>query len=289
MLTKVRTLAGLLVRPPGGRVGERICFIHVPKCGGTSFGEALAREYGLVARLGGRLATVDPVVSKRAAAVAGQPLSRYREALLLYHLGHPRTRFVAGHVEYSPRGHDAFPDWRYVTLLRDPVAKWFSQYFYNRYKESDHSRVELELEDFLATPAARDYGSDYVRFFARAKDADLRSEAAIADALAGLERFAVVGVLEELERFLADFEAAFGVRPRVPHRNASPAPRARREVPAEVRRAVERLCAPNRAVYRAVRARLGLEPGPAVAAVDGVGTASPRTAALPVDTPGDTA
>lgn len=269
MLDQARKVTALLRRPPAGRIGERICFIHVPKCGGTSFGQALANEYGLLGRLGERMVTIEPVASKRAAKVAGVPLTRYREELLLYHMAHPRTRYLAGHVEYSPRGHDAFGEWRFITLLRDPVAKWFSQYFYNRYKAVDHSRVELELEPFLATEAARDYGSDFVRFFARDKEADPSSDAAVRDAVAQLERFDVVGVLEELPSFLEAFRERFGVRLRMPHENSNPVADPHRRVPDELRREVERLCAPNRAVYERVRATL----------------APPHRSAAPVDTP----
>lgn len=238
---------GLLDR---GRLEEKIFFVHIPKCGGVSISNAIARQYGLGARLGRNAFNVDPAASSRAAREFGSDTQEFRRYITRYAASLQEVRYLSGHVQF---GVDALPEeWHLVTVLRDPVEKWFSQYFYNRYKASQHSRVEQDLEEFVTTPAAREYGEDYLRYLGSWR---CREALSVEHAAANLKRFSVVGVLEELDSFAAAFRRRFGVSLRIPRRNSNPVPRrAREEMVAEgVRRKVEELCRPNRAVYEEAR------------------------------------
>ena len=230
-----------------GSLRERIFFVHVPKCGGVSISNAIARKYGLGARLGRSAFNVDPAASSSAAEECGVDLQQFRRYLVRYAGSREGVRYVSGHVEY---GVDALPtgEWRLVTVLRDPVEKWFSQYFYNRYKESQHSRLEVELEEFIESPLARAYGNDYLRYLGTW---ECRAAPSVANAVENLHRFELVGVLERLDSFVSRFEERFGVRLQVTRRNGNPVPahvRAAR-IDEGLRRRVAELCAPNRAVY----------------------------------------
>lgn len=235
---------GLLGR---GALQEKIFFVHVPKCGGVSVSNAIARKYGLGARLGRSAFNVDPAASSVAARGCGVELQQFRRYITRYAGARANIKYVSGHVQY---GVDLLPagEWGLVTVLRDPVEKWFSQYFYNRYKVSSHSRVEEDLEAFISTPAAREYGDDYLRYLGSWKCRDAPS---VDDAITNLRRFSVVGILEDLERFATDFQRRFGVTLRIQRRNKSPAPAKVRgaEIDDRLWRQVERLCEPNQAVY----------------------------------------
>ena len=242
-----------------GSPQERIVFVHIPKCGGTSVKNAITRKFGYGRdRFGGRgILNISAVASKRAATAAGMTSERFREHLLLFGMAHPGVRFISGHISFSHIGQKEFGDtWRFVTLLREPVSKWFSQYFYNRYKKSEHSRVEEELEEFLDTPTAAAYGSDYVRLLSSVED-DPTSREAINSALENLARFSVLGVLEDMERFRESFRSnlGFDIRVGVTNRNPVSAKKQDSRITPEIRRRVEGLCAANSEVYEAVRIR----------------------------------
>jgi hypothetical protein len=239
-----------------GPLNTKIFFVHIPKCGGVSIANAIGRKYGIGARLGRTAISVDPSASSRAARECGVDLHEFRRMVTWYSTSRPKVLFVSGHVKY---GIDAVSaeEWNVVTVLREPVEKWFSQYFYNRYKASSHSRVEEELDDFIDTPAAREYGSDYLGYLG---SWECRGAPSVDDAVRNLRRFKLVGILEDLDRFVGDFRESFGVQLRVLKRNKNPVPASvrQRQIDGELRLRVEELCQPNQAVYHAARRLISL-------------------------------
>ena len=196
-----------------------------------------------------------------AARALGRPVGAFREELLAYHMENPATRYLAGHVTVSDQLLDAVGDgWSLVTVLRQPVSKWLSAYFYDRYKSHEHRRHDLSLAEFVESDRGRQLGSEYVWRFAPQYRGDAsRSEEAIAAATTKLSRFAVVGILERLDLFSASFEQTFGAPLRIGHSNQSPASRDRRdaEVTPELMARVRVLCEPNIRVYDEVQRRAG--------------------------------
>lgn len=259
MLQPAKTALELLRSLPEGRLKDKIFFVHLPKCGGTSIARAIRNAYGFSGRLSERSFAISPRSTHRAAELTGIPAHRYRELMLLYAMGHPRYQFVEGHVQYSPTAFAAFGDWNLVIVFREPVSKWISEYFYNRYKESEHARTDEDLIPFLDTESASAYGNDYVRYLSSDKErSEWGSAEAIDDAIENLGNFEVIGVLEEMQRFVADFRGRFGVKLRIEVHNSSPVSRQSRDsqVTPEIRQRIEDLCRPNLAVYRHVRERL---------------------------------
>jgi len=236
--------------------------MHVQKCGGISIHEAIRRSYGLRARIAGRsLFSIDAPVSASAASFLGVGTYAHRRHLLVYHLGLPRARYVSGHVPCPPDVVERFSDrWRFVTMLRHPVDRWFSHYFFDRYKKDDHRRTDLDLEDYASSPEGLRQGSAFVQFLTGRDPDDATSVDAIETALDNLARFAVVGLLEDVSRFEREFEAELGVRLRIPRRNASPLPAHRRRglVTGGMRRRVEEICAPDLRLHAAWLRRRGL-------------------------------
>jgi hypothetical protein len=250
-----------LVRAGAGRhVKKRILFVHVPKCGGEAIHAAIRNAYGpLAVAQRGRMVRINPGASERAARALGRPVGAFREELLAYHMENPATRYLAGHVTVSDQLLDAVGDgWHLVTVLREPVSKWLSAYFYDRYKTHEHRRHDLSLPEFLESERGRQLGSEYVWRFAPQYRGDAsRSEEAIAAASATLSRFAVAGVLERLDLFSSAFEQAFAVPLRIGHTNQSPASQARRdsEVTADITALVRTICEPNIRIYDEVKRR----------------------------------
>lgn len=235
---------------------DPVFFLHIPKCGGSSVTRALEESLGLRKWLTGKYHYLKAAPSRKAADDMGLSLMDYRNHILSYHMNDEAMMYVGGHFGFSRRLYDQHSDrWTYVTILRDPVKKWFSQYFYNRHKEDDHFSIEGGIEAFAHSATGRHLGSDFVHKLTDGIPADeCDSDAAIQQARANIDRFDVVGVIEEVDAFIADCKDLFGIELSIPHVNKSPVEVQRREtmITDEIRARVESYCEPDRRVYNYV-------------------------------------
>lgn len=219
-----------------------ICFVHMPKCGGESMHDALRRPFALYHQPVHRL-NIGHVA--RAAELAGRDMIDLCRDLLLFQLASQKKGYIGGHYAFSASAWTEFHGhWKFITVLRDPVKRWFSHYFYNRYKaHSELDRITEELEQFIETERAVIYGSMYVRH--------LSASGEVAEALANLDRFDLVGTLERLPDFAERFQRMFGTPLSVGRRNENPlgAERQREMITPELRARVEELCEPDMRVY----------------------------------------
>ena len=90
---------------------------------------------------------------------------KIREELLLYFMNQ-RFSCISGHVCFSERAYHNFHDtYKFVTILRDPVQRWISHYFYNAYKtHSNLGKIESDdIATFLESDRARSWGHHYVQ------------------------------------------------------------------------------------------------------------------------------
>ncbi len=241
------------------RLRASIVYVHLPKCGGSSVRDALMRHYPSPKSV----FLVPAVASVRAARLAGRDVLNFRRDVLLFALERLREGFIAGHFAFSRTAWDEFhPKWRFITVLRDPVRRWFSHYFYNRFTEGHHDPIREELVDFVKTERAANLGRLFVRFLSGeceigAAPMPSRIEAAINN----LEKFDLVGVLEDLPQFCRAFRQTFGRRLAIDKLNGSPLAAACQHhlITADIRAQVEELCGPDLQVYQhALRMTRGL-------------------------------
>lgn len=229
----------------------RLSFLHLPKCGGTSLNAALNAHY---VRAGYETVGLDAHASKKAADAVGETLQDFRSDLYLYYLARERLRYLSGHFTFSELAWDvADGRWAFLTMLRDPVARWYSAYFYGRYKtHSDHFRITRPLAEHAEHQWARGPQSMYARFLGVA------GEGQVGRAIATLERFDLVGVLEESETLVRECERVLGVGLSLERKNASPrsAEEQQDEVTPEIDRLVREIVEPDRRIYDAVRERI---------------------------------
>ena len=240
----------------------KVVFIHIPKCAGTSLRHAVSRsldECGLENHLSAR---VETRASVKAAEILKRDVQLVREQLLLYFMADPSCRFISGHFSFSELAYQQFSkEWSFIILLRHPVERWLSHFFFNRFKKGSHTRINMELADFLNTERARELGSEYVRRLAPAtRQINPVDTFSISQALENLERLAMVGLVEKLDEFSVDFEKHFHLNIDFPHMNRNPAPErllaALRNT--ELLRKVEDLCQPDLKIYDAATRRRNL-------------------------------
>lgn len=262
---RARLYGGRIVRTrPGGGLRQPCVFLHVPKCGGTSVAEALYATVPLHQKIG----ILDSPSIRRALALVsfGQDdqitfsdegphhaeIAAFRERLLLMHLAHG-CQLVHGHFLFSEVAWQRFgPSYRYVTILRDPVERTISNYRMDR-------RAGVftgSFDEFLESPEGRRKALHQLRFMSGQSDvAESELPAAMAVARGNLERFSIVGFLDDLVGFAADFSELFGARPLVAHYNRAE-DRGLELTPGQ-RERLAALCAPDIALYDEARRQQG--------------------------------
>ncbi|MEM9808920.1 MAG: hypothetical protein AAF959_27005, partial [Cyanobacteria bacterium P01_D01_bin.56] len=112
---------------------------------------------------------------------------------------------------------------------------------------------------FLATDEAKHLGRNYAYLLVDGiSSQEAGSDAAIQQAIANLEKFAVVGVLEKLEWFYHDFQTAFGAKLHIESRNKNPlsSKQQKQQISDDIRAQVEEICRPNIQIYQAAMARI---------------------------------
>lgn len=234
---------------------NRIVFHHVPKCGGTSVGRAIRKRFLL------SQATVLPEATYRAEEMLDREadyatlLTRaenLRERMFLYHMA-AGVDCVSAHVRFSDAGWAAYgDDAKFVTVLREPVARFVSHYRWSHGRPGAHGHIADDFKIFLASPAAKQLGAFYTYFFSGLPaDADMTTPEALELAKANLAKFHVVGFLDDTPNFEAAIKAKVGVKIRIGHENKARAPKPTED--AELGDIINAVTAPDQAFFAFAR------------------------------------
>ena len=228
-------------------MSKRICFMHIPKCAGSSIQRAIRNPL-----TPWNYFRYDSTGSVEKAKESGMNLHAFREQDIRHALDKNRYKYITGHFRCSSRLlSDYSTEWSFITLLRNPVDRWLSHYHYNRYKEKSHFKTEDDLETYLETSGGIAAGSMFVRFLSSAENT--RSSEAIEDAKQALERFDLVGRLEDLNAFASSYHELFNRPLRIKRYNENPFSfKSKGELSAETLRKIEEICSPDLEVYRSV-------------------------------------
>jgi hypothetical protein len=189
---------------------------------------------------------------------------QYRDKLLRYFLESEHIRYISGHFCFSKKLFEEYGDkFAFVTMLRSPVERFLSSYFFNASKDDGSPwKVSCSLSDYVETDHGTNLGHDYVKFIGGLReDRNYRSAAAIEQAKSYLKLFTAVGILERPLSFENEIEKQLGFRVKLRKSNLSPVPKAKRErqITNKILSRINEICEPDMIVYNeAVKIAEGL-------------------------------
>lgn len=257
LLSKVSRIKRGRLKDPTGKV-PKIFYCHVPKCAGIAVSNQIWKQVFD----GYQVSTFnfDLKASDTASKTLAVDRMTVREFVFVYNLSIPQNYYGTGHVRCRPNIVRAFKDeWNFLTILRNPVQRWISEYVYNTYKEGDWEKNILPIEEYLSTEKARVTGLSYLRYFSNMPEGyfgDYRKF--IEEAVETLEHFSVIGITEAIDEWCESFERCFHKSISIPPRNTSPQMEetARIQANASLMTKIEKLCEPDIDVYRQIVEKL---------------------------------
>lgn len=200
----------------------KIIYHHIPKCGGTSVVTSLALTYYPFRLLRHSRTGFEGTLNAKAASTAAaenniDPLD-FRRSLLQYYVEKDRTPLISGHYPYNHQLSEAQKkEWNFITLLRDPVERWYSEYYWNRYKDHDYKKTGMSFEEYLNSDEGQFNACTFLHYFSDLKNKTSNS------AIETLKNMDVVGFLDNLPHYKSQMKKTFGRAPLSIRRNKSPA------------------------------------------------------------------
>ncbi|MFB6375263.1 MAG: sulfotransferase family 2 domain-containing protein [Bradymonadaceae bacterium] len=247
-----------------GPLRSAIAFVHVPKCAGTSVDRAIRRVYRSPEVFEGHgIFGPNWHTADRVAAFRGGDDWAVRDIIACYYLERAETRYMTGHFRVGESLLDRFgEDYAFVTVLRDPVERWLSHFFFDRQHDQDHAYgIEQSLEAFVESERARRRAHIYQSYFSGCRPREDEEfdagDDALARAKANLRRFEIVGFVEQLDEFAREFRERLGGDLRLIRVNRTPDDARRSEVPDEIRARIREMCQKDIELYEFARDEFG--------------------------------
>lgn len=235
----------------------KICFIHIAKCGGISVNQAIRYRYPFT------YAGLNALASLESARLfyhfndpfddAYQSVLRYRENILVYELNRG-SGFISGHYAFNRDIFDKFKSkYVFMTVLRDPLERFISSYFFNVYKDSTSPwKINDSLKDYLNSEKGYLAAHDYVKLIGgvRSDNAYDTSES-MHNALENLNKFHICGVLENLNELKIQLLNQCSLNIRISKKNKNPVSKKRQKdvITDKIKSEIRYLCKSDYEIY----------------------------------------
>jgi len=250
--------------------------MHLPKTGGTSIDAALRANYQTLDMRNDKalMHRHDSIAAAKMASVLygydyvggmgnDNDILRFGIEHSAYMMSLPKTRYISGHMVYDRGVYEAFKnEFKFITVLRDPVQRLLSYYYYVSYRNSPRGRLDIDksLVQFLSSDLGKAQGFEYVKYYGgiRTMQEDYRTDEAVNTAIKNLDSFDVVGLLENQDQLKSDIFRVLNMSIKIRFKKKNPAPKGLRdsELSTEIREMVEDVCKWDCQVYEYAKKRV---------------------------------
>ena len=200
--------------------GKKVAFVHIAKCGGMSVDKGLRQAVAAPnqprinrdATLAASIASFGRTIENQDDSIAfSWHHARNLTGIFEYYLA-KQWQYVSGHVTVNRALLDQYAnDYAFVTVLRDPVERFISNYIYNKLTNENQfmlpnmnntgSLIE-EAEQVINSERGWQMANTQTMFLTgRYPKDEADAKAMQAEVAANLEKFTVVGFLDELNQF----------------------------------------------------------------------------------------
>ncbi len=205
---------------------NKFVFTHVPKCAGSALSQSLLEGlYPSFVRNSPLTTGIDIKLANRIAERLDVHEQKVREVHLATLLASQKKVFITGHCYANPLLVKEYCDnWNFITVLRDPVDRFISEYVYNKFKQEKWKNDEKEFVEYIRGMRARSSGITYARFFSGLSEKQILDDPTIAinSSVGNLKNYYKVGFLDEMHNWIEELNNEFEASIKIRETNKSP-------------------------------------------------------------------